>query len=86
MFTTLKRSDIRIQLKVLSDEEIKGSLNEPELLKDNQDVFRIEKVIGKIKIKNKPWQHLGTDQRFENCLTLYYGARIFAISITQIVD
>jgi len=33
------------KIKDLNNEEIKGSFYEPELLKAEQDVFRIEKVI-----------------------------------------
>ena len=34
-----------VTLKYLSNEEIKGSFYEPELLKAEQDIFRIDKVI-----------------------------------------
>ena len=36
---------ITYKLKVLNDEELRGSFYEPELLKAKQDVFRIDKVI-----------------------------------------
>ena len=36
---------ITYELKDLNNEEIKGSFYEPELLKEKQDVFRIDKVI-----------------------------------------
>ena len=36
---------ITYKIKVLNDEEIKGSFYEPELLKAKQDTFRIDKVI-----------------------------------------
>ena len=36
---------VTYRLKDLNDEEIKGSFYEPELLKAEQNVFRIDKVI-----------------------------------------
>ena len=44
---------ITYKLKDLNDEEIQGSFYEPELLKAEQDVFRIEKIIRKDHKKNK---------------------------------
>ena len=38
---------VTYNLKELSDEKMKGSFYEPELLKAKQDIFRIEKVIRK---------------------------------------
>ena len=38
---------ITYKLKDLNDEEIQGSFYEPELLKAEQDVFRVEKIIRK---------------------------------------
>ena len=48
--TTVKKINtkpITYKLKDQNDEEIKGSFYEPELLKAEQDVFRIDKIIRK---------------------------------------
>ena len=41
----LNTNPVTYKIKDLNNEEIKGSFYEPELLKAEQDVFRIEKVI-----------------------------------------
>ena len=41
----LNTNQVSYKIKDLNNEEIKGSFYEPELLKAEQDVFRIEKVI-----------------------------------------
>ena len=52
------------KLKDINDEEITGSLNEPELLKAKQEVFRIEKVLRrgyKKKLALVKWQGYGDE-------------------------
>ena len=44
---------ITYKLKDLNNEEIKGSFYEPELLKAEQDIFTIEKIIRKDRKKKK---------------------------------
>ena len=44
---------ITYKLKDLNNEEIKGSFYEPELLKANQEIFRIDKVIRRDYKKNQ---------------------------------
>lgn len=50
---TQQTNPITYKLKDLNDEEIQGSFYEPELLKAEQDVFRIDKVIRRDYKKKK---------------------------------
>ena len=56
MFTVDKieyTNPVIYKLKDLNNEEIKGSFYEPELLKAEQDVFRIDKVVKRDYKKKK---------------------------------
>ena len=72
---------ITYKLKDQNDEEIQGSFYEPELLKSEQDVFRIDKIIRKDHKKKQAlvkwkgysddFQQFDTIQGFKECMNLF---------------
>ena len=62
---------VTYKIKDLNNEEIKGSFYEPELLKAEQDVFRIEKVIKRdYKKKQALVKWRGYNESFNSWLPL----------------
>ena len=62
---------ITYRLKDLNNEEIQGSVYEPELLKAKQDVFRLEKVIRRdYKKKQALVKWLGYSDNFTSWIPL----------------